>query len=77
MTAPWLPEFALSTLVSILEYHGKDDAAARVEAVYDRMIYTDRGPAPTDAEVQLLVLDVAPGLEFDRDRLEWRPRGAK
>ena len=77
MTAQALPEFAVAHLAEWLERRGKFADAGRAWSVYDRIIYTDRGPAPTDAEVERLVLEVAPGLEFDRDRHVWRARGAK
>lgn len=76
MTARPLPEYAISHLAELLERHGKHQQAERVWAVYDRIIMTDRGPEPTDAELEALALEVAPGLEFDHDRYAWRPRGA-
>ena len=74
MTAEGLPEFAYAHLAERLEGHGRFEAASRVWAVYDRMIYTDRGPAPTAGELEALALEVAPGLEFDGRRLAWVPR---
>lgn len=74
MSAEGLPEFAVAGLAEVLDSRGRTVAADRVWQVYDRMVYTDRGPAPSDAEVAALALEVAPGLEFDRRRLEWVPR---
>ena len=74
MTAEGLPEFAIARLAEILDSQGRTVTADRVWQVYDRIIFTDRGPAPSDAEVAALALEVAPGLEFDGRRLAWVPR---
>lgn len=76
MTAEGLPEYAIAHLAELLERRGKFADAERAWSLYDRIIYTDRGPAPTESELETLALEVAPGLEFDRDRHVWRARGA-
>lgn len=77
MTARPLPEYAVANLARLLERLGERQQAKRAWAVYDRMIYTDRGPDPTDAELEQLALEVAPGWQFDHDRLMWQPRHAQ
>lgn len=74
MTAEGLPEYAVAHLAEWLEARGRFADAERAWSVYDRIIYTDRGPAPTETELETLALEVAPGLEYDRARHAWRAR---
>lgn len=77
MTAEGLPEFAIAHLAEWLEARGRFGDAERAWSVYDRIIYTDRGPEPTQDELEAFALEVAPGLEYDRARHAWRDRGGK
>ena len=77
MTARPLPEYAVANLARLLERLGERQQAERVWAVYDRIIMPARGPEPTDAELEELALEVAPGWQFDHERLMWQPRNAR
>ena len=64
-------EIAVGQLAHYLDRRdGCSRAAVALEQLYCRMIYTDRGEYPTQAELDLILSEHATGLECNPDRLE-------
>lgn len=47
-------------------------AAVAMHDLYGRIIYTDRGTYPTQAELDMILSEHAAGLEWNPDKFEWQ-----